>query len=269
LSDPYILIDEFDARAEGGLHYDEGLTAGTRYYYRLIGVNDADAMSAPSGEFSGIPRANPIPPVGGIVINDHAMFVTSIYVRLHLPLDLPYTITGEGLEENRAGIEMLIGNDPLFTERGWQPYDPDPEWTLSPDREGSADVYVKFRDEEGSESETYHANVIVRSPDELGGIQLRVLLQDYLTRDARATLITQAGVVVIPEGETGLPPAYTDAEGYASLENLPPGLYKLTIQFRGYIPLFVEDVEVVGGEITGLGDVILTPWQTYLPMIIK
>ncbi len=268
LSDPYILIDEFDAQAEGGLYYDEGLTAGIRYYYRLIGVN-GETMSAPSGEFSGIPRANPIPPVGGIVINNHAMFVTSIYVRLHLPLDLPYTITGEGLEENRAGIEMLIGNDPLFTERGWQPYDPDPEWTLSPDGEGNADVYVKFRDEEGSESETYHANVIVLSPDELGGIQLRVLLQDYLARDARATLITQAGVVVIPEGETGLPPAYTDAEGNAILENLPPGLYKLIVQFHGYIPLIIEDIEVIGGEINWLGEVILVPWQTFLPIIIK
>lgn len=274
LSDPYILVDEFDAQTWNGLYYDDGLTAGTRYYYRLIGVNEADAMSAPSGEFSGIPRANPIPPVGGISINDHAVYTTSTKVRLYLPLDFPYNITREDLEENRAGIQMLISNKPDFSDSKWQEYNAESDWELSPDKAGNATVYVKFRDEERNESEAYHAAINVRSPGALGKIRLRIFLKDnLLLRDTRptpsSTLITQAGVVVLPEGETGLPPSYTDADGYANLENLPPGRYHLIIQFRGYKPLVIEDVEVNGGQTTSLGDRILTHWQTYLPKITK
>jgi len=39
---------------------------------------------------------------------------------------------------------------------------------VEPDNFGHAVVYVKFRDEEGSESETYHAEVDLRQPSELG-----------------------------------------------------------------------------------------------------
>jgi len=84
MSGPFLLVIEFGAQAYGGLYLDEGLAAGDCYEYRLVGVNSAGAESAPSGVFSGIPRRNPVPPVGGISINNHALFVTSNIVKLHL-----------------------------------------------------------------------------------------------------------------------------------------------------------------------------------------
>lgn len=266
LSDPYVLVDEFDAKSNGGLYYDIGLTPGVRTYYRLVGVNSDGAISAPSGEFSGVPRANPIPPVGGISINNHAVIVTSTRVRLNLPLDIPFLITEADQGIYRATIQMMISNDPLFTGSVWLTYNPEPDWGLNPDENGHAIVYVKFRDAEGNESEVYHAEVDVLPSSMVGSIHLKVLLdEDLITR----SLITQAGILVMPEGDVGLPPVITGADGYATLLNLLPGSYSLFIQFNGYIPITIEDINVFGGATVELGTFILTHWHTYMPVVSR
>jgi hypothetical protein len=168
----------------------------------------------------------------------------------------------------------MIGNDPLFTRSFWQSYNQSPDWTLNPDRNGHAIVYVKFMDAEGNESETYHAEVDVRRLDQLGHIHLRVLLDTRLSLGrplifALPTLMTQPGALVMVQDDPGLPPAYTDPDGFATLENLPVGRYRLFIQYPDYKPLSIEDIQVVGGQTVELGDQMLTPWMVYLPVVKK
>jgi hypothetical protein len=273
-SDPFVQVSEFDAQAHGGLYLDEGLTAGVRYYYRLMGVNSAGAESAPSGEFSGVPRNNPVPPVGGIIINNYARYVTSINVKLHLPLTQPGLAAAPNTDANLASFDMLIANNPRFSGTRWQDYNPDPDWVLSPDNFGHAIVYVKFSDEEGSESETYHAEVDVRQAGELGGIHLRVWLDDRFIYQnpgwfALPTLINRPGVLVMAQDGPGLPPVYTNQDGYATLGNLPAGRYRLLIQYPGYKPLIINDIAVPRGQTIELGDLTLTQWLLSLPLVTR
>ena len=49
--------------------------------------------------------------------------------------------------------EMLVSNDPSFTDAVWQSFAPSFVWTLTPGA-GSRTVYVRLRDGQGSEAAT-------------------------------------------------------------------------------------------------------------------
>ncbi len=204
LSQPFEFFKEFGAQDYGGLYLDESLTPGVEYSYRLVGVTSAGAQSAPSGEFRGTPSAHPFPPVGGITINNHARFVTSNLVKLHLPLNFATFTTATERSAYQAGMSMVIANNPKLSGVKWQVYSQDPDWILAPDGSGHAIVYVKFMDEYGNQSEVYHAEVDVRPSQTLGSIHLRVLLDTRFSLEPTRPLmlpaaITLPGAIVLAE----------------------------------------------------------------------
>ena len=247
------------------------MTNSVTYYYRLIGASANWEMSAPSHVFSGTPRSDPFPPIGGIIIQNHAAYVGSTNVTLSLPVDVP----PESKREQRAeydASEMMISNNPLFIRSRWQPYAPEYAWTLSPDpTSGYAIVYVKFRDEAGNVSETVHADVIYKPSTWLGRIRIRVLLNPLFPggKAKLPVLAGEGGTLVMVKGNNVQPPAYTDENGDAVLEGLPPGIYDLWIERGGYPPQWLNGVQVSEGQETYVGEVELYSNMLFLPIVQK
>jgi hypothetical protein len=276
-SGPFSLIKTIDAKAEGGLFHDNGLANGVTYYYYIQGQNIAGALSAPSYIFHGTPRADPFAPIGSFTIGSHAYYVLSTSVLLHLVLeDATFTNqylpvgTGDG-QLPAAPYEMLIDNDPAFANAQWQTFQTELQWALRPDRNGDAWVYVRFRDPDGNESEIYNAHVRVRLAREVGTIRLRALFAQFFTNgpSGLAAAVDASGTYVGVLGNSPYPPAYTDANGDASLDNLDPGKYDVLIQRPGYEPLVLEGVSVQGGGTTTPANQTLYPWGLHLPLMFK
>jgi uncharacterized protein YegL len=220
--------------ADTGLYHDVGLVNGQTYFYKVqpIGVNGE--YGTPSRVFSGTPNAEPVPPIGSVLINQGVDVVTSPNVTL-------------GLTANSDVVEMRVGNDSRLDGALWQPYVATMPWVLEPE-DGVATVYVEYRDGAGNVSPTvYDASVRVVSPTEIGSVKGTV----YLEGEG-----AQAGVVVQVVGKSGAAPAFTRLTGqYRML--LDPGTYDLMISWPGYEPVVMKEVSVKLGQVTTLRTVTL------------
>ena len=118
--------------ADTGLYHDLGLVNGQTYYYRVrpIGVNGEIGVA--SRVFSGTPNADPVPPIGSILINQGAEVTTSLNVTLRLTA-------------NSDTTEMRVADEPTFAGASWDPYLKTMPYVLSPE-DGAATVYVQYRD---------------------------------------------------------------------------------------------------------------------------
>jgi hypothetical protein len=78
------------------------------------------------------------------------------------------------LDTARSNVEVLVSNSPTFEGAEWIRNPGELPWDLGLKRQtdGSAErktVYVKFRDEPGNESETYHDSILLVPDGDLDG----------------------------------------------------------------------------------------------------
>jgi von Willebrand factor type A domain len=243
---PFTLASEFDARAEGGLHYDTGLSNDVTYYYRLQGVDMNGNGSAMSHVFNGTPRKEPLPPRGSVTIAGDKPYVKSPIVSLTLSSD-----------EDVA--EMMISNNSAFTGASWEPFTTTRKWTLGAFG-GYAMVYARFRDAAGNISSAYYDDVFVKSPFVLGNIRGLITLKRAVFPLPGAALHAhhegehdqpaadpRMGAMVWCDNLKNVAPTFTDETGAFELTDVPAGECVLTAQHNGYDKVSVT-VNVVGGD---------------------
>lgn len=107
--------------------------------YREIGVgyyrNGESHRGYIAQDFSYDPRYAPV------IIENEAIHINKTTVNLYI-YD---TASGEGFYGMGPAVEIMIANDPDFTDAVWQPYSAETTWQLE-DGEGWRTVYVKTRD---------------------------------------------------------------------------------------------------------------------------
>ncbi len=238
---PFAQVVEFDSQAQGGLYHDEGLVNGLVYYYMVQPTDLNGNVGAPSHVFSGQPGADAEPPIGSVAINDSAPVTASVVVELSM-----YASTDT--------VDMIIGDDPLFTGAAWQPFQNIVAYGVSPDPvTDMATVFVRFRDGAGNASNVYQDSIEVVSPLSVGTVQGLALLDG-----AEA----HTGITVQIAGQGDTPPAFTDAFGKYALEDVTPGTYDLLFERAGYESFLAEGIEVSGGDTTEPDDVVLAAIDT-------
>jgi hypothetical protein len=159
-----VLVDTFDPAASKtpGIYFDEGLTNGVRYYYQLIAEGKSGAVSMPSPIFSGMPKRDPFPPRGWVLINRGLIASPTIKVKL-------------SFDTGPDNVLVRVSNDPTFGEGSlqaqaeqWMENPGELDWELEPDPEtGRAAVYVQYQDDAGNTSVTYHDSIIVDEDGDL------------------------------------------------------------------------------------------------------
>ncbi len=251
-NDPFKVIAEFAPAQFGGLYFDEGLANDTLYIYRLTCVGGNGEEAEPSNEFAGIPREDPIPPAGRVIVADDRPVVTTVAVKVRLVSD-------------EDAKEMLVSNGSDFAGANWQPFQEVISWQLAPVA-GRATVFARFRDAAGNESETYQDEVLVRGAATVGLIRGTVTLKRGVIGAAAET---SAGVFVGVAGQSDIPPVFTDANGAFALPDLPPGEYRLRFELTGFAAQ-EQTVTVTEGGVTDVGEVTLSESaKTFLPVMMR
>jgi hypothetical protein len=164
---------------------DENVNNDTEYCYRVIAVGSDNTESSPSNPTCATPKADPIPPTGGILINGGATTTVSKEVELTLfandnPAEDEHEVIFDGGRrfpprdrENAeaSGVEeMMLSNDGAFPGAMWEMFASAKDWQLMDIEEGPATVYVKYRDGAGNVSDIYHATIMVLRDSDGDGI---------------------------------------------------------------------------------------------------
>lgn len=136
-----------------GIFYDRGLDNGTPYFYALVAEGHSGARTPATMWFWGVPKDDPVPPTGSMLINHGDPFTASLAVTLSFSVS-PDT------------VEFMASEDPAFTGATWQPFTPATIFLLAP-RVGPsvATVYARFRDAAQNESIVEHDSILL----EVGG----------------------------------------------------------------------------------------------------
>ena len=240
---PFTIVAEFDAKANGGLYRDTGLTNNVQYCYKIAGVDLNGNAGPPSHVFCGTPEDDPFPPIGRVAIEGDKPIVTSATVKLTLGTD------------DSDVVEMIIANEPTFAGVNWEPFTESKAWTLAASS-GYAIVYARFRDAAGNVSRIYQDDVTIEPPLSLGSITGVVKVPSLETPPTRAQS-NLAGIMISPADHTGIPPTYSDETGTFVMPDLPPGTYELKIQHTGFETAIVRGVEVSPNSETNIGEVEL------------
>jgi Mg-chelatase subunit ChlD len=147
-----------------GMYTDATTTNDTSYYYCLQAVNGNDHWSAVKCSESVTPRLDPIDPEAAMLINGSAAQTFDPNVLLSfVPIHEEHEESLLHGDEDAFDdiIEVMISNDPHFTDASWQPFDQDIPWQLE-DGCGIQTVYARFRDNSGNESVgTETASIVV------------------------------------------------------------------------------------------------------------
>lgn len=180
---PFDLVATGVSPNEWWIDYD--VTNGTEYCYRVTAVDSSGKISASSNTTCTSPKADPIPPTGGIIINGGALITVSRDVELTLfaydnPEEDEHEIIFDDTrrfpprdreEAQASGVEeMMISNDGAFSGIPWEPYVSRKDWQLIEIEEGPATVYVKYRDGADNESDIFHATIEVLLDSDGDGI---------------------------------------------------------------------------------------------------
>lgn len=133
-------------------------------YLTFAGANDG-AVGDYSDPVVAIPKADPDPPSGAILINDGAMTTTLKSVMLNIsaadePLPGPPTpasgrVAGPLTRDNEVSgdVEMRISNSSSFADAEWESLASEKPWTLGECDAGICRVYAQFRD--GADNESF------------------------------------------------------------------------------------------------------------------
>lgn len=153
-----------------GIFTDTTAANGTAYCYYAVAIDDAGQRSTALSPTCTTPKADPVPPHGGIKINNGARATFTPNVTLNLiasdAID-PHSDSDFGAafmqppDSSASGVaDMMISERSDMQGGVWEPYAPTKPWTLS-QSSGLAGVYVKYRDNAGNESEVYAASIHV------------------------------------------------------------------------------------------------------------
>ena len=212
---PFTLAMKFGSTAEGGRVRDTGLTNGTTYYYKVVAVDFAGNRSDESPVFSGTPRKDPMPPVGSVQIDHGRTYAEAPNVVLDLHVD------------DADVTDLMVSNRGDFAGATWQPFADSLPWTLAPNGDGFATVFVKYRDAAGNESNAVTDEITVRS----GLVSLAgVVDPDALPADGKPD-----GIWMWVVGHPELPIVRTDKLGRFTFVGLPAGeTYRVAGKGAGY-----------------------------------
>jgi hypothetical protein len=241
---PFLQVATLDrVTAARGLYVDTNLTAGQRYWYRLLPRTASGRTGVPSGVFDGVAYQNPTRPLGSIEIEGGS---PRSDVDRPIVLGRVYNVPS-GSASMRISV---LGQAPGT----WQPFAPITTLSLQPrTTRTTTTVVMRLRNAEGQESEDYVDQIVHYPAGSLGRVSLRVL-------SAGAPRKAVAGAMVrIRDAETE-PPAFSDADGNVMLANLLPGSYTLEIVMPDATsPMMTRTASVSAGATTALGDVMPPP----------
>jgi len=238
---PFNLVAEFAPADQRGLYPDEGLKNNVAYYYQIVGVNEKGGSSAPSHVFSGTPKADPFPPIGGVMINHDQPFTESNLVTLQLRVD-------------DADVKLVeISDLPDFSKFTSMSFVKEVDWKIVPNKQGNATVYVRFIDDSGNVSRIYDDSIQVQLAGSTGGIRAVVLLDG--AKDHSGSMLEFVS-------DSGVPPAFTNGAGEVEVGLLLPAVMSVRASQTGYFPKTVTGVKVAPGRVTDIGRIILEPIDT-------
>ncbi|MFZ6029302.1 MAG: vWA domain-containing protein [Chloroflexota bacterium] len=147
---PWLLIN--DDLPLTGIFTDTSVTNETTYRYCVQAADAADHHTAVVCSQPVTPRIDPVPPEAAMLINGGAISTTTTSVVL------TFTPVEEGPEDIHNGqdafsdiTEVMLSNDPMFTDSTWQPFQQNIPWQLLPGT-GQRTVYARFRDASGNVS---------------------------------------------------------------------------------------------------------------------
>ncbi len=232
----------FDPHAEGGLYRDTGLINNILYEYRLQPIDINGFEGTPSHIISGVPKLDPVPPIGSVLINHGQQTTTGTLVNL-------------SLSASAGTTEVKISNDPNLDDDTWDVFDsPFISWGVDPDPvSGEATVYVQYRDGAGNVSPSvYEDSITVVDGNAVGTITGNVYLGA-----ARGGPVPAEGITLVPDGPGDNWPEFTRSNGFYVIRNLEPGTYDLTAHYPNYESETLSGVVVVQNGTTSLRDIIL------------
>lgn len=220
--------------AAQGTHVDSNLVNGTRYYYYLEAVDASGNRSAPSRVFSGMPKLDPLPPAGFLIVNDGH--------RLTDATTVPVTVrTSADVVEMRAGLSRDLSALP------WLPFTN--RFPISLGAPTSGDtlfVHVQVRDAADNRT-TLDGQVRYLAPTN------RAIVQGVAVAGLDPT---NAGIAVALAG-TASHEIATPPSGHFRIV-VEPGPYDWVISQRGYLSETGACL-AVAGETNALGLIQLLP----------
>ncbi len=224
------------------LYVDTGLNVGTEYCYQLEPSDAAGNQGVPSDWFCAVAMADPAMPWGDVLINNGRPRTDNARLELQTSLYNKSTSTSE------MRIFSDARGEPF--DSGWIPYAATYSYQ-HPQVTELTDVVLKaqFRDPQGLVSDTYTDSIELWPPQSLGKLVGRALLE---------TVSPVAGVMLLIDGVSHEPPAYTNTEGQFELCDLPPGDYSLLAVQMGWDNATSESWTVMAGDTTDVGDIELS-----------
>jgi len=154
-----------------------GVQNDITYSYRMMAVDADGHRSAVSPVRDATPKEDPFPPAQiGVLINDGAISTTVRNVTLSFFFEEPAPDP-----ETQDVAEVLLSNDPAFTEASWQPYSATLPWTLASTLSNGdvAEVYAKFRDEALNESPDIAGDSILFEGTGMFDVYLPLVLRNH------------------------------------------------------------------------------------------
>jgi len=146
----WLLHDRVDLLGDrSGVYYDRGLANDVPYFYALVAEGHSGARTPATAWFWGVPKADPVPPVGTVRINHGDPFTASLNV----------TVQCSASPDTK---EVMLSEHPAFTGAAYQSFAPSLPFTLAP-RPGPAvaTIYAKFRDAALNESTVEHDSILL------------------------------------------------------------------------------------------------------------
>jgi len=146
----------YELIAEGaypkGIFNDTTVENWLTYYYKIAAEGPGGEKTRIEDPESATPKTDVDPPLGLVIINDGAENTTSLNVNLTINAEPDTT-------------DMMISNDPRFTEAQWEPYGTSKAWRLQ--GSGLQTVYIRFRDAADNVADATHDSILVRghAPD--------------------------------------------------------------------------------------------------------
>jgi hypothetical protein len=146
----WLLHDRVDLLADpSGVYYDRGLVNDVPYFYALVAEGHSGARTPATMWFFGVPKADPVPPVGTAQINNGDPFTASLNV----------TVQFSASPDTK---EVMLSENPTFAGAAYQSFAGSLPFTLAP-RPGPAvaTIYAKFRDAALNESTVEHDSILL------------------------------------------------------------------------------------------------------------
>jgi hypothetical protein len=165
---PFVLIgEEFPG---SGVFTDTGVIDDQSYCYQVLALVPNGYRTAGLTASCATPKADPLAPHGGLLINggDASTFSPEVTLSLWASDEIDPETLSPGSEillppaDSATEVtEMMISNHADMNGGVWEPYSPTRPWLLNQSL-GLAAVYVKYRDAAGNESPVYPATIYVR-----------------------------------------------------------------------------------------------------------